>query len=159
MSEQQRIRVRTEKTHKTLYSELKQLNLGDAHAVFFIAACIGYEAGKRQKIVSRDDRFFGDTITPDEWAIYQSIFLDEAGYNLSSINDREAIIRSMEEYANGGINVILENVPGCFDQHEDREVFIKKSERENLLERLLVLIFEKIPQTVAIDRDDESFTD
>jgi len=154
----QRIRVRTEKTHKTLYSELKQLNLGDAHTVFFIAVCIGHEARQRQKIAARDDRFWGDTITHDEWAVYKTIFLDEEKYDLRFINDHEAIIRSMEEYANGGINIIIDNIP-CFDKHEDGEVIIKHSERDNVLNRLLAFIFDRIPQTTAMECDDENSTD
>lgn len=150
-----RIRVRTEKKHKTLYSELKQLNLGDAHVVFFIAVCIGHEAGRRRPIESRDDRFWSDTIGKDEWAIYQSIFMREEGDQLQAINNYEAIIRRMEEYANGGIDIMLENTL-CFDKHDDGEVFIKKSETENLLSRLLVYIHDRTPQISATERDDES---
>jgi len=160
MSERNQIRVRTEKKHKMLYSDLKQLSLGEAHTVFFIATCIGYEAGKKQAFLSREDRFWGSTITNDEWAIYQSIFLSEEGNdNLQVITDDEQIIRRMEEYANGGINIILEELSLCFDKHDDGEVIVKKSEKENLLPRLLGFIYERVPQNTAMERNNESATD
>jgi len=53
------------------------------------------------------------------------------------------------------MNIILENIP-CFDKHEDGEIVIKKSERDNLLSRLLAFIYERIPQSTAIERDENS---
>lgn len=140
-----RIRVRTSKRHKQLYNDLKKQNIGDAHTVFFISACIGYSMGQKIPLGKEaEDRFYEYTIIPREWAVYQSIFLSENDLVLHSIQEDERILRLIEEYANGGIHYIVENISLCFDVHEDGECVLKESEVNNLSSRLLSLIIQAV---------------
>jgi len=65
MSEQRisRIRVRTEKTYKTLYSELKQLNLGDAHTVFLLPLVLDTRRAHRNRL-NLARIVFGEILSP-----------------------------------------------------------------------------------------------
>lgn len=139
------IRVRISKCHKQLYDDLKKQNIGDAHTVFFIAVCIGYSTGQR-KPFEKDayDRFHDHNITPREMAVYQSIFLNENAFDLQTINKDEEILRMMEEYANGGVCHIIENIIIGFDVRDDGECVVKESEAANLPQRLLSLIIQTI---------------
>jgi len=140
-----RIRVRTSKYHKRLYNDFKKQNIGDAHVVFFISACVGYSMRQRKPLgKDGEDRFYEYTISPRERAIYQSIFLNEKSFDLQVIQEDESMIRLMEEYANGGLHHIIDNIPLCFETSDDGECVLKESEGSNLSSRLLSLIIQAI---------------
>ena len=140
-----RIRVRTSKRHKQLYNDFKRQNIGEAHTVFFISACIGYSLDQRRPLEKdAEDRFYAYTVKPREWAVYQSIFLNENDLDLQTIQEDEKILRLIEEYANGGLHYIVENISLCFDIHDDGECVLKENEAVNLSPRLLSLIIQAV---------------
>jgi hypothetical protein len=139
------VRVRTSKRHKQLYNDFKRQNIGEAHTIFFISACIGYSMDQRRPLGKEgEDRFYDYTIKPREWTVYQSIFLKENDLDLQTIQEGEKIIRFIEEYANGGLHYIIENIPYCFDVHTDEECVLKESEAANFSSRLLSLIIQAV---------------
>lgn len=103
------IRVKTDARYKELYNNMKNsLVVGDFHELFFVCACIGYSKGLRKPIAKGDDRFWSRTITPTEWACYYAMLLEQNDYDFSVIMDDKEVLMVIEEYANAGMEVIID---------------------------------------------------
>ncbi len=103
------IRVRTANRHADLYVELRNLAVGDQHELFFICACLGYQRKcSRPLSAQAGERFWSRTITPEEWTCYYAMVLEENAMNFESIQDDEKVIARIEEYAYGGLEVLIQ---------------------------------------------------
>jgi hypothetical protein len=106
------IRVKTSAKYGGIYKDLRNLAVGDAHELFFLCACLGY----KQKIIKpiekkeREDRFWSRTIDPEEWTCYYSIVLKENEMDYSIIQDDVQVLEQVEKYANGGMEILLDEV-------------------------------------------------
>lgn len=104
----QNIRVKIEPRYKMIYNGLKTHAVGEFHELFFLCVCLGCKSHKKVPLQKREDAFWSTTVTPDEWYAFYAIHLYENELDFSSLGDDEAIIMSMEEYANAGIEILLE---------------------------------------------------
>jgi hypothetical protein len=105
------IRVRTEGRYGRLYNDLKNTAVGEFHELFFICACIGYKDDERKPLgKSREDRerFWSSTILPREWACYYAMVLADNQMDFASIQDDKAVLAAVEEYANAGMEIMIE---------------------------------------------------
>ena len=103
------IRVKTDEKHRGLYNDLKNFAVGDMHELFFLCVCLGFKAGKRKALCgSGEDRFWSKTITPEEYACYYAIMLEDHSMDLASILDDKKVLAEMEGYANSGMEILLE---------------------------------------------------
>lgn len=104
------IRVKTDARYKELYSNMKNnFVVGDFHELFFVCACIGYRRKKRKEIARGDDRFWSRTITPSEWGCYYAMLLEDNNYDFSMIMDDKKVLAVIEEYANSGMEILIED--------------------------------------------------
>lgn len=104
------IRVKTDARYKELYNNMKNnFVVGDFHELFFVCACIGYRRKKRKEIARGDDRFWSRTITPSEWGCYYAMLLEDNNYDFSMIMDDKKVLAVIEEYANSGMEILIEN--------------------------------------------------
>lgn len=104
------IRVKTDQRYQALYNDLKNFIVKEMHQLFFLCACIGYREGKPKPLgTAGDDRFYSKTITPEEYACFCAMMIEENGMHFSVIQDDKAVISSMEEYANGGMEILLDD--------------------------------------------------
>jgi len=105
------IRVRTDRRHRTLYNDFRNFVVKDMHEMFFLCACLGYLEGKR-KPLGRDgeDRFYSDTFTHEEHASFYAMVIESNDMNFSAIADYKKVIAVMEEYANSGMQILLQGV-------------------------------------------------
>lgn len=105
------IRVKTDKKYRTLYSEFKNLVIGDMHELFFISACVGYKNNKK-KILTKggDPRFWSGTITPEEYSCYYAMMLKDNNMDFTAITDDKVVISEIEKYANAGIEMLINDV-------------------------------------------------
>jgi len=104
------IRVGTEVQYKEIYNNLKNNEvIEDFHELFFICACIGYKNSKMSNFKKREDRFFSKTITPIEWASYYSMILEKNNLNYDTIQNDKEVLQVIERYANGGMEIILDD--------------------------------------------------
>jgi hypothetical protein len=104
------IRVRTTPEYEALYRDLRPF-CGEAHAVFFLCTCLGFQAGRKAPLeAKRAERFWSSTITPDEWACYYAIVAEESGLDFSLLGDDRRVISSVEAYADEGMRVLVEEL-------------------------------------------------
>ena len=104
------IRVKTDRKYRNLYNDLKNFAVGDMHELFFLCSCLGFRAKKKKSLGSNgEDRFWSRTITPEEYACYYAMMLEESNMDLSAIKDDTKIISEMEKYANAGMGSLLDN--------------------------------------------------
>jgi hypothetical protein len=102
------IRVKTEEKYRDIYNDLKNFVVGDFHELFFICVCLGYKAKMKKPLGARgEDRFWSRTITPDEYACYYAMILEENNLDLASIRDDKVVMREIEKYANAGMEILL----------------------------------------------------
>ncbi len=131
------IRVRTERVYKNLYNQLRNVAVGDNHELFFICACLGYRRGLSKAIGSKsDDRFWSGTIQPEEWCCYYAMILDENDMDFGRIKDDKQVIARIEEYANAGMEVLIEE---CLDD------FLIAAEGEPTIDRAMM---KDLPKTL-----------
>ena len=50
MSFSEDVRVKTEKKYRNLYNELKNFAVGDMHELFFLCACLGFKANRKEPL-------------------------------------------------------------------------------------------------------------
>lgn len=55
-----------------------------------------------------DDRFWSGTITPEEWSCYYAMHLTDNEMDFRCLQDDAQVISSMEEYANAGMDILLQ---------------------------------------------------
>lgn len=109
------IRVKTEARYKELYNNMKNsFAVGDFHELFFVCACIGYHRKKRKAIARGDDRFWSRTITPSEWGCYYAMLLEDNNYDFSMIMDDKKVLSVVEEYANYGMEILIDDFLGSY---------------------------------------------
>lgn len=106
------IRVKTSAKFGGIYKDLRNIAVGDSHELFFVCACLGYKQNKPKPIEKkeREDRFWSRTIDPEEWTCFYSIVLKEHGMDYSKIQDDEKVLGQIEKYANGGMEILINDV-------------------------------------------------
>jgi hypothetical protein len=113
-----RIRVHTDRAHKSIYARSRLVEEG--HVLFFIAACVGFRRDCRKPLgKARDERFWSGTITPDEWACYYAMVLKDHDMDFAAIQDDAEVIAHIEEYANAGVGVLLNECLDSFVSDDD----------------------------------------
>ncbi|MBN1459270.1 MAG: hypothetical protein JXA57_07025 [Armatimonadetes bacterium] len=106
------IRVRTETRFARLYNDLRNLVVGEFHELFFVCASLGHQMGRQAALVKPGDRFWSSTISPREWSCYYAIALESSEFDYEALTDDRRVIALAEEYANGGMQVLIENFLG-----------------------------------------------
>ena len=137
------IRVRTAKNLDRFYNEMSNCVVMEFHELFYIAACIAYRRGKSSKIEQSRDAFFSRTITPDEWATYYSLILEKNAMDFSSIRDDKAVIREVEEYANAGVGILLDEVLADYVIEKKGELSLDRSCLQELPKVFMHYVFEQ----------------
>lgn len=136
------IRVKTDRRHQTLYNQLRNVAVGDSHELFFLCACLGYRE-KAPKALGKngDPRFWSGTISPEEWCCFYAMMLEESGMDFKAIQDDGKVMTRMEEYANGGMEILIERVLGEYINSDEAQVSIDESASKELPKLLLNHIF------------------
>lgn len=95
----------------------------DTGTLFLLSAAIGFKNSRKSKLIKKDKQTRGSFLIPDEESlIYNMAYSDEVfNGNLEKLasDDKETIneIKNLyEEYANGGMEILVENV---FKDHWD----------------------------------------
>ena len=138
------IRVKTDSKYKDIYNEIKGSAMGDMHELFFLCTCIGYKAQKRKKLTNKDDRFWSRTITPEEYACYYAMVLERNNMDLSTIQDDNKVISEVEEYANAGMEILLDECLSDYLVKSINELRLDSTSSEKLPRAILHFIFEQI---------------
>jgi hypothetical protein len=116
-SDDTEIRVKTDPKHGPLYQDLRGQIALEFHEIFFICACLGYASSARVPLrPGAQERFFERTISQEEWACYYAIVLQDSNMDFARVQDDAAVIAVVEEYANGGIDVLVRDLLGDFVQ-------------------------------------------
>lgn len=102
------IRVKVPSVYKGIYNGLKNHAVGDFHELFFLCVCLGYKHAKKPQIKKKEDCFWSKTITPDEWHVYYSLYVHSNNMNLGSLGNDEDIVLLMQDYATGGMEVLID---------------------------------------------------
>lgn len=104
------IRVKIDRKYKGIYDSLKNHTVGDFHELFFLCVCLGHKTQTQVKLSKREDCFWSKTIIPSEWFTYYALFINDNNNNITSLGDDFAIIESMQEYANGGMQYLIDEL-------------------------------------------------
>jgi hypothetical protein len=143
MKKDERLRIRTSKNHKNLYNDLKGLLVQEFHELFFLYACVGYRNNCPVPLGKLgEERFWSDTITPEEWAAYRSMILASNDMNFNTIQDDKSVIAKIEEYAHGGMLHLIENELNGFFIEKDGEYAMDKMAAKEIPRRVMQYIFE-----------------
>lgn len=138
------IRVRTDRHHRTLYNDFRNFVVKDMHEIFFLCACLGYREGKRKPLGhDGDDRFWSSTITPEEYASFYAIVIESNDMNFSVIPDDRAVVAAMEEYANAGMQILLEDLLADYTLARGDDLRLDPSCSKELPKMLLAYVYEK----------------
>ena len=114
------------------------------HEIFFLSACVGYRDGKRKPLGrDGDDRFWSSTITPEEYAGLYAMVIESSDMDFLAIADDRAVIAAMEEYANAGMEILIEDVLGDYTLDRGDELRLDPSCSKELPKVMLAYIYEK----------------
>ncbi len=139
------IRVKTDQLHKNLYNELKNFAVGDMHELFFLCTCLGYKAKKKKPLGNKgEDRFWSRTITPEEYACFYAIMLEENEMNLSAIKDDKIVITEMEKHANAGMEILIEEFLSDYLIKSGTELKLDSTYSKELPKGLLIFIYDHL---------------
>jgi len=141
------LRVKTEAKYKNIYSDLKNVAIGDFHELFTICAFLGHRNGNVVPLggANKDrDRFWSDTFSEREWACFRAICLKDKRIEYTEIKDDKRVLSSIEEYANGGITVLIKDFLNEFITEKDGMYFIEENTTGDLPKRFLSYIHDSI---------------
>ena len=137
------IRVHTDRVHRSLYNDLRNLAVGDMHELFFICVCLGYRREKKKPLgKSREQRFYSRTFTADEFACFCAMMLEQNNMDFRTIQDQAALMAEMEEYANGGMEVLIQECLADYVADGAGEVTIEKGRFAAELPKTLLAYLE-----------------
>lgn len=145
------IRVKTDGRYGRLYNDLKNTAVGEFHELFFVCACIGYKERRCKPIdKSRGDRerFWSNTILPREWACYYAMVLADNEMDFGSIQDDKLVLGAVEEYANAGMEILIEQFLGDYLISADPEPQLDPAASRELSKHLLHHVYERIDTAV-----------
>jgi hypothetical protein len=138
------IRVRTDRRHRTLYGDFKTLVVKEMHEMFFLCACLGYLEDKRKPLGRNgEDRFYSDTFTDEEHASFYAMIIESNDMNFSAIADYKEVIAVMEEYANAGMQILLEGVLAEYILSRGEDIRLDTSCSKELPKVLLAYLNQK----------------
>jgi len=136
------IRVKTDSKYRYLYNDLKNFAFGDMHELFFLCSCLGFRTKKKKSLGTKgEDRFWSRTITPEEYACYYAMMLEESDMDLSVIKDDKLIISEMEKYANAGMELLLKDF---LSEYCSSGLKLDSSISKELPKALLHFIYEQL---------------
>ena len=143
MKMDERRRIRTSKHHGKLYTELKGTLVQEFHELFFLSVCVGYRNDCPTPLgKSGEERFWSDTIAPEEWSAYNSMMLTRNDMDFKAIQDDKSVITRIEEYAHGGMLYLIDNVLNGFLVEKDGEYAVDKTVATDLPRRVMQYVFE-----------------
>ena len=147
----QHIRVRTDDKYGRLYNDLKNVAVGDFHELFFVCACLGYQQAQARPLTgSGEARFWSSTIEPREWTCYYAMVLAENGMDYEAIQDDKAVLSCVEQYANGGMEVLLEAFLSEHTTEQGDQLQLAAAGSKELSRDLLHFLYERTdPQAVG----------
>lgn len=138
------IRVRTDRHYRTLYNDLRNFVVKDMHEIFFLCACLGYRESKRKPLGrDGDDRFWSSTITPEEYASFYAMVIESKNMDFSAIADDRKVVAAIEEYANAGMQILLEDVFTDYTLSRGDDLRLDPSCSKELAKVLLAYLYEK----------------
>lgn len=139
------LRVKTDARYKNVYSDLKNLAIGDFHELFSICAYIGH---KRSNVTAlsgnKEQKFWSDTFSEHEWACFRAICLSDKRIEYSDVRDERKILSSIEEYANGGMAILISDFLNEFLIEKDGLFYLQESSAGDLPKRFLSYIHDSI---------------
>lgn len=139
------IRVKTDERYKDLYNELKNFAVGDMHELFFLCVCLGYKASSKKGLANRgEERFWSRTITREEFTCYYAIILQQNEMDMSAIKDDNHVISEMEQYANAGMEILLEKFLSDYLAKGKDELRLDSTCKKELPKALLHFIYEQL---------------
>lgn len=132
------IRVKIESQYKLIYNGLKNNNaVKDFHELFFICVCIGRKYGHRASLRKKEDCFWSQSIKEEEWYTYYSIYVHDHGKDFSCLGSAEEVIDAMQEYANAGMQWLIDHFLYDYTKKNVAGVYIV-DQYENLSRELLL---------------------
>lgn len=139
------IRIKTDRRYRTLYNDLKNFAFGDMHELFFLCVCLAYKAKNRKPLgKDGDDRFWSRTITTDEWACYYAIMIESNSMDFHLITDDKKVISCMEEYANAGMEILINEILYDYITNENSEPKLDSRNASELPKIILSFIYEQL---------------
>ena len=139
-----RIRVKTDRRHRTLYNNLTKVAVDGSHELFFLCACLGYQKHQAKALGKwGEDRFWSSTVTPEEWCSYYAIVLEESEMDFGRIQDDGAVMSRIEEYANGGMDILVDECLKDFLTTSGDDLAVETAMAAELPKVLLQYVFEQ----------------
>jgi len=138
------IRVKTERKYRALYRDLTNLAVTESHELFFICACLGYQRRHPVPLGKRgDDRFWSSTFTPEEWTAFYAMLLQENNMDFGTVQDEKQVIARIEEYANGGMEILLAECLDGYVSVSDDDILLDGTASRELPKTMLHYVFER----------------
>lgn len=139
------VRVATEASHKQIYNDLRNAKaIGEFKELFFACAVIGYINKQKTPLQKKDDRFYADTFTPSEKACLYSMYYCTHNNDFATLNDDKLIMSDIEEYANTGMNIIIDDFLQPFLTQKSVTPALDSFKQDDLPKMFLNYIFESV---------------
>lgn len=137
------LRVKVSKDYSNLYTDWKNYVCLEMHELFFLCVCLGYNAQKKIPLGKKaEPKFWSGTITPEEWSCFYAMLLKENQMNPTSIMEDKNVIIEIESYANGGMEILIDELLADYTIGEPGSLRIDKSNSKDLPKSILAYISE-----------------
>lgn len=138
------IRVQTHQKYRTLYKEFRNLVVKESHELFFICSSLGYKRKKRSPLGrSGDPRFWSSTISPEEYSSYYAMIIESSEMDFDSIEDDSKVIAIIEEYANAGMEILLDEILSDYVIEQDNDIRLDPSCKGEIAKITLAFLYEQ----------------
>jgi len=144
------VRVSVNKKYTDIYKSLSQSSnirksIFERHAkIFTFCAALGFNKNKRNKFNSGDleNLFWSKTFGKHDLTVIYSLAVNDYSENITEIiNDKEKMISIAEEYADGGMEILIDNVLSEFiKEKEDGILYLNHIETSYLEKEVLSFI-------------------
>jgi hypothetical protein len=137
------LRVKVGKEYSNLYTDWKNLVCLEMHELFFLCACLGYNAQKNIPLDKKgESKFWSGTITPEEWSCFYAMLLKKNQMNPTSVMHDKKVMSEIEGYANGGMEILVDELLTDFTIGAPDNLRIDSSSSKGLAKSILAYISE-----------------
>lgn len=143
------IRVRTPARYGRIYNDLRNVVVTDFHELFFVCACLGFSRKRTKAVTNPRDAFRSNTVSTREWSCYYAMLLEENGMDFHTIQDDKAVMSRMEEYANAGMEVLMEDFLNDYIITSGGEMQLDPQSSKELPKHFLHFVFEQIDTEIG----------
>ncbi|TYB31282.1 MAG: hypothetical protein FXF47_04945 [Candidatus Mcinerneyibacterium aminivorans] len=142
-------RFSVSKKYYNLFTDLNSNVFPSHSSIFILCVLLGYNYGTRKSLESTKQLFRVASLNPEEVLVLKSLSIEEENCDYSLLSDNsieDKIINMLEEYANSGMEIFIEEFLNNYIKQSNGEYYLDFTKKNELSKIVLGYIMDKVEE-------------